>query len=193
MPLNQQHILTAITRSITIPVDVPALQVVHTVELNLLPPPASTSALSAPYVPQMVTVGVALPAELVIRHSRNWDTSAIAARVRGALEFFFEVQNNPDTWLVGGRKRAHFTGTVDGHGGGSVHRFPLILVPAKPGHLLLPNVDIKPAAAAGGGTAEDGAGLALETEYKANAHVVLVLPGVRATTVRIDSAYPGEA
>lgn len=193
MPLNQQHILTAITRSITIPVDVPVLQVMHTVELNLLSPPcpsdssplASTNALSAPYVPQMVTVGVALPAELVIRHSRNWDTS----HAQGALEFYYEVQNSPDTWLVGGRKRAHFTGTAD-----SVHRFPLILVPAKPGHLLLPNVDIKPVAASGGGgMGEDGAGLALETEYKANAHVVLVLPDVRATTVRIDSAYPGEA
>lgn len=185
MPLNQQHILTAIARSIVIPVDVPALQVMHTVELNLLPPPcADSNSLAAPYVPQMVTVGVALPAELVIRHSRNWDTRT-GPRAGGPLEFYYEVQNSPDTWLVGGRKRAHFTGTVDCHGGGSVHRFPLILVPAKPGHLLLPNVDIKPV---GEGVGEG----ALETEYKANAHVVLVLPDVRATTVRIDSAYPGD-
>jgi hypothetical protein len=148
--------------------------VIHTVELNLHCD-STSRALTTPYAPPMITAGSALPAELVIRHSRNWDTCPTGASSE-PMEFFYEVQNNPDMWLVSGRKRAHFTG-VDG----GVERFPLVLVPAKSGYLVLPNVEIKPV---------DGAeGVSLETEYKANANVVLVLPDVRSTTVRIDSAF----
>lgn len=150
----------------------------HTVELNLLCD-SSSRQLSSPYSPPMVPVGVSLEAELVIRHSRHWDTTADAEALAKPMEFFYEVQNNPDTWLVSGRKRAHFSG-VDG----SVEKFALVLVPSRPGHLSLPNVEIK---------CTDGAeNVSCETEYKANAAVVLVLPDVRSTTVRIDSMFGGE-
>ncbi|KAI5841240.1 trafficking protein particle complex subunit 10 [Tricharina praecox] len=178
IPLNQKDILTSITRSIFIPVEVPALQVMHTVELNLLCDSISRQ-LSSPYAPPMVTVGVSLQAELIIRHSRHWDTTADAEALAKPMEFFYEVQNNPDTWLISGRKRAHFAG-VDG----SVETFALVLVPTRPGQLSLPNVEIK---------CTDGAdNVSCETEYKANADVVLVLPDVRSTTVRIDSLFGGE-
>ncbi|KAI5782945.1 hypothetical protein FPQ18DRAFT_359351 [Pyronema domesticum] len=173
VPINRPDVLAMITRSITIPVDVPPLQVIHTVELNLLCD-AGSHSLSAPYAPPMVTVGVALPAELIIRHSRNWDTST--EDPTAPMEFTYEVQNNPDTWLVSGRKRAHFAGVHD-----KVQKFSLVLVPAKSGYLVLPNIDIKPV-----GKAE---GISLETEYKANANIVLVLPDIRSTTVRIDSVF----
>ena len=162
-------------RSIVIPVEVPALQVVHTIELNLLCDSDSRS-LEAPYAPPMVTVGEGLPAELVIRHSREWDTADSASSE--PMEFSYEVQNDPETWLVSGRKKAHFK-AVDG----GVEKFPLLLVPAKPGHLVLPNVEIKQVT---------DVFVGMETDYKGNAATILVLPDIRSTTVRIDSMYGGE-
>jgi len=150
----------------------------HTVELNLLCD-NSSQQLSSPYAPPMVAVGVPLQAELIIRHSRHWDTTADADTLAKPMEFFYEIQNNPDTWLISGRKRAHFSG-VDG----SVETFALVLVPARPGQLSLPNVEIK--------CTQSADNVSCETEYKANADVVLVLPDVRSTTVRIDSLFGGE-
>lgn len=64
----------------------------------------------------MVAVGQAIPAELVIYHSRAWNSmEAKAEDVEVGdeeLDFFYEVQNHLDTWLVSGRKRAHFTAKV---------------------------------------------------------------------------------
>ncbi|KAA8911750.1 trafficking protein particle complex subunit 10 [Sphaerosporella brunnea] len=180
--LKQKHILETITRSIFIPVEVPALQVMHTVSLDLACDTDSRS-LSSPYAPPMVTVGVALPATLSIRHSRGWDTLASPEALEKPMQFFYEVQHNPDTWLVSGRKRAHFTAKH----GDSVS-FPLVLLPVRPGHLTLPNVEIKRVPEKGE-EEEDDDEVSCETEYRANADVVLVLPDIRATTVRIDSAY----
>jgi hypothetical protein len=150
----------------------------HTVSLNLLCDSDSRS-LSAPYAPPMVTVGVALSASLEIRHSRAWDTQSPPESLEKPMQFFYEVQNNPDTWLVSGRKRAQFSAKH-----GDTLTFPLVLVPARPGHLTLPNVEIKRV-----DHEDEEEEVSCETEYRANADVVLVLPDVRATTVRIDSAY----
>jgi hypothetical protein len=104
-----------ITRLVVIPVEVPQLQVIHTVEINILSD-ANSKSLSTPYTPQMVAVGQAIPAELVIRHSRAWN--AVYAKDEEIdvgdeeLEFFYEVQNNLEVWLVSGRKRSHFTAKV---------------------------------------------------------------------------------
>lgn len=104
-----------VNRSIVIPVDVPQLQVIHTVEINILSDTNSKS-LSTPYAPQMVAVGQAIPAELVIYHSRAWNS--IEAKDEDVevgdeeLDFFYEVQNHLDVWLISGRKRAHFTAKV---------------------------------------------------------------------------------
>lgn len=174
IPLNTPAILERIIRTITIPVEVPPLQVLHTVELNLACD-STARELGAPYSPPMVTVGTPLVAELVIRHSRTWDPHP-PARDAPVLSFFYEVQNNPDTWLVSGRKRAHFVGEH-----GAVGRFPLILVPAKAGYLQLPNIEVK--------CVDGGDEVGCETEYKAGAGVVLVLPDVRSTTVRIGNAH----
>lgn len=104
-----------VTRSIVIPVDVPQLQVIHTVEINILSD-TNYKSLTTAYAPQMVAVGQAIPAELVIRHSRSWNATQAKDEVVDVgdedLEFFYEVQNNLEVWLVSGRKRAHFTAKV---------------------------------------------------------------------------------
>ncbi|RPB04129.1 hypothetical protein L873DRAFT_1759340 [Choiromyces venosus 120613-1] len=172
------------TRSIIIPVDVPQLQVIHTVDIHILSDTNSTS-LSAPYAPPMVTVGQAIPAELIIRHSRSWNSldakhGEVEIGDNDELEFFYEIQHSLEVWLVSGRKRAHFSAKE-----GQVHKFPVLLVPLKAGNLLLPNVEVKQVVPVEKG----GEGVSCETNYRSNGESVLVLPDVRSTTVRIDSPF----
>ncbi|KAH8149309.1 uncharacterized protein LAJ45_06849 [Morchella importuna] len=178
-----------ITRLVVIPVEVPQLQVIHTVEINILSD-ANSKSLSTPYTPQMVAVGQAIPAELVIRHSRAWN--AVYAKDEEIdvgdeeLEFFYEVQNNLEVWLVSGRKRSHFTAKE-----GQIHRFPILLVPLKAGNLLLPNVEVKQYIPVQQQSETTGI-ISSETDYRSNGECVLVLPDVRSTTVKIDSSFGGE-
>lgn len=133
----------------------------------------------------MVTVGQAIPAELVIRHSRSWNSlDAKSGEVEigddDELEFFYEIQHSLEVWLVSGRKRAHFSAKE-----GQVHKFPILLVPLKAGNLLLPNVEVKQVIP----IEQGGEGVSCETDYRSNGESVLVLADVRSTTVRIDSPF----
>ncbi|KAI5777162.1 hypothetical protein EDC01DRAFT_636092 [Geopyxis carbonaria] len=175
VPLNDASVLAAIVRAILIPVSVPHLQVIHTISLKLNPP-SLTRSVSGPeplYIPPMVTIGQPIPCTLTISHSRSWDPSPSTV----PLEFYYEIQNNPESWLVSGRKRAHFTGLAEGN----TQTWPLVLVPTKSGNLVVPNVEIRTVNGGVNGGDDDGE-LAMETEYKANAQSVLVLPDVRSTT-----------
>ncbi len=85
---------------IVIPVELPQVQVVHTVDLHLISPPSGSLA----------AVGQILAAELRIRHTRSWGTSRNT--LESSLEFSYEIHANPETWLIGGRRRAHFSAKV---------------------------------------------------------------------------------
>jgi trafficking protein particle complex subunit 10 len=133
----------------------------------------------------MAVVGAAISAELIIKHSRAWDSSS-SPPPDAPLEFYYEVQNNLEVWLVSGRKRAHFAAKE-----GDELRFPLLLVPLKAGGLLLPNVEVKQVG--GGNMGEEGGGeVSCETDYRSHGETILVLPDVRSTTVRIDGPTWGE-
>ncbi|KAH0559500.1 hypothetical protein GP486_003985 [Trichoglossum hirsutum] len=132
-------------REIVIPVEVPQVQVVHTVDLCVLDPEGSTSSGVS-----MATIGQLLVAELRIKHTRVWDTGKVNATLRTSvgsrlssadapLEFTYEIHANPDQWLIGGRRRVQFAAREN-----ELHKFPIVLLPLRPGHLLLPTVDIKP-------------------------------------------------
>ena len=130
----------------------------------------------------MVTVGQTMSAELVIRHTRTWDPSPISED----MEFYYEIQNQTDTWLVSGRRRAHFVGKP----GGNEVRFGVLMVPCKSGDLTLPDVVVKCVGVGEGeGRGERAQGVACETDYRGGAVTVLVLPDVRSTTVRIDAGF----
>lgn len=60
---------------------------------------------------RIVAVGQALSAELVITHSRKW--SSPEKPMDDILDFCFEVHASPDTWLIGGQKKAHFSAKVN--------------------------------------------------------------------------------
>ena len=107
-------------RRVTIPVEVPRVQAVHTADFFLLdnddmPLKDNTT----------VMVGQAIAAKLRIRHTRAWDTDEVISPVTSektrpvdsadagaALSFVYEIHVKNDLWLVGGRRRAQFSAKV---------------------------------------------------------------------------------
>lgn len=63
-------------------------------------------------------------------------------------------------------------------------------MPLKAGNLLLPNVEVKQYIPPHQQHVIEI--ISSETDYRSNGESVLVLPDVRSTTVRIDSAFGGE-
>ncbi|KAI9803488.1 MAG: hypothetical protein M1825_001831 [Sarcosagium campestre] len=151
-------------QQIVIPVEIPQIQVHHTVNLRIVDAegaPVSSGSL--------VIVGQMLLAEVLIRSTRIWDTTMEqrqdalgpdgppSENGEGGLEFAYEVHASADVWMIGGRKRARFlskvgpathllmsNGLADKSQGGETQRFPIMLVPLRTGRVLVPVVDIKP-------------------------------------------------
>lgn len=90
------------------PVDIAHMGIIHTACLNLHYPQLKGS----PGL-ECVSVGQPIPAELVIKHTRGWLTQTEPSPKSQELEFCYEMQANADTWLIGGRKKAHFSAKVD--------------------------------------------------------------------------------
>lgn len=124
-----------LARHIVIPVEVPEIQVVHTAELRLSTTDSNMSTHAA--------VGHMIPAELILHHTRRWcshqtETQDSSGGGGGQLEFAYELHVNQDQWLIGGRRRGHFTAAE-----GETKKFAIMLLPQKAGYLLLPSIEIK--------------------------------------------------
>lgn len=139
-------------REITISVEVPTIDVVHTASL-ILPTSVSSGGLQTTgFVTAML--GVPLKAELHIEHTRKWASLTSAAR-QGELYFVYTVRDAGETWLIGGQRRARFSfscpsasppddaATVTG-GDQETKTFALLLIPMKTGTHALPTIDIVP-------------------------------------------------
>lgn len=107
---------------LTVPVDIPQMEVVHTAYLKLHHGLQKVS-------PELDYVAVAqpIPAELVIKHTRRWLTEMESQPSNEALDFCYEVQANPDTWLIGGQRKAHFKAQVSSHAN---HRLAITMLTA---------------------------------------------------------------
>lgn len=95
-------------RHIIIPVDVPGMHIIHSACLSLSKKPSRSNEKLG-----VLAIGEAIPLELTLKHSRRW--SAIRALEGGKeipLGFYYEIEANPDTWLVAGQRRAFFSATV---------------------------------------------------------------------------------
>ncbi|KAI9674321.1 MAG: hypothetical protein M1829_003722 [Trizodia sp. TS-e1964] len=126
------------SRKLVIPVEVPLVQVVHTAELLVYGPGGGIFQSGA-----MTGVGEVLRAELHIHKSRTWKPRVVGNDEDSDPEFCYEFLTNPDLWLIGGQRRAHFRIAE-----GEEVVFPITLLPLKTGHLLLPAVEIRVAATA---------------------------------------------
>ena len=98
-------------RRIIIPVEIPSVAIVHTVKLRMTPIGNGSQTSVA-----LAAVGQIIAANLEIKHTRRWDTTntpeAASQSTEKPLPFSYEVQANPDSWLVAGRRKGHFHAKV---------------------------------------------------------------------------------
>jgi trafficking protein particle complex subunit 10 len=203
-------------RSISIPVDIPAVTVVHTTDIRLVPdasaptPSSSSSSSSSSSLdPSLaVTPNQVLPANLHLRWTRIWDTSTPQTEMSD-LEFSYEIVAPADSWLAGGRRKGHFvipapsTTAPSGSPGLSSTPeteadIPLLLIPLREGRLSYPSVDIREVRPAGQEEAKDGGAAGddeaefssghCETDHRNLGETVRVVPDRESVTISLDAS-----
>lgn len=146
-----------------------------------------------------------ISAELCLRHTRRWCPPEAQEHAGQPLECSYELHANPEFWLIGGRRRGNFLARE-----GETTRFTVLLLPQKPGHLLLPGLEIRtfapsnpqpqptsPAAADPSTVApvapvQQRRLIPCEVDYRNHGETMLVLPDLRKTTVSLStSGSPG--
>lgn len=161
-------------RQIVIPVDFPTPAIVATASLELAS--RRTEAL---------TIGEALLAEVRVSCMQNWATGDHSAEENGQLEIHFEVLAPLENWIVGGVRKGRFSAEE------STKSVPVILLPQRTGHLLLPSIEVKcykPQAERSNSSFGPARGteVACEVDIKSLARSVHVVSGLRETVVGID-------
>ncbi|KAK3900601.1 hypothetical protein C8A05DRAFT_35762 [Staphylotrichum tortipilum] len=193
--------------SITIPVDIPSVSVVHTADLRLAQPLPTLSGLSAENEGcPTVVVNQLLPATLHLRWTRAWDTGVDGSARKQDLEFGYEIASSAgglaggpagagagEAWLVGGRRRGHFVipGLEDDDDEGGLSstveteaEIPVVLVPLREGYLPFPGVEIREV---GGGEGGEN-GEHCETDYRNLGESVCVVADRGEVTVSLDAS-----
>ncbi|KAI5290213.1 hypothetical protein KEM54_002179 [Ascosphaera aggregata] len=176
-------------RRITIPVDVPEVQVVHTALLTFpgdddaaKPRAGGASQGNEPHR-MHAAINEMITAELRIWHTRRW-SHPDRREAQALLTFTYEIQTNPDVWIIGGRKRGSFTAED-----GECRTFELFLLPQRSGHLLLPALEIKSYAvrsASSEGGMPQLEEIQSEVDYRSHAETVFVSPSFQRTTILLD-------
>ena len=84
------------------------MHVIHTVRLHV-----GDLSQKSRSEPLLVGLGDAIPMELVLKSSYIWNSREVAED--GQFEeyhFCYEFEANPDTWIIGGQRKAYFTTKV---------------------------------------------------------------------------------
>lgn len=175
-------IARATSRHMAISVDVPTIDVVFNTSLLVVdnePPGADYSLI--------LNVGRPVKSRVRVQHTKRWGAASISGSGKKGEEdvaFVLDVQADPDTWLVGGKRRAHFTP------GGEEHpTFDLTLVPLRLGTHALPHVDIQPEVVVDGEGRSDKAhhqpGVSCETLCESAGQLARVIRNTRTTKAHI--------
>ncbi|KAJ6256519.1 hypothetical protein Dda_8381 [Drechslerella dactyloides] len=205
--------LDSLTRTIVIPVEIPALQCLATARLQLMGVPGRGSG-----GPKMVRVGEVIKTVLKIGISRCWDLGndrdRRSANVPAILRFYYEMstggsisesssskrEGRQEDWLVNGRRRGVFEFSFEKEWQEEEEEkeveFELLLVPLKSGFLLLPGIEVRAlpyvptatAAGGGGGGEEEDESFTVtcETDYRSASEGVLVVSEVEEKVVKVD-------
>ncbi|KFY31145.1 hypothetical protein V493_01355 [Pseudogymnoascus sp. VKM F-4281 (FW-2241)] len=131
------------SRSITIPVAVPSITVVHTADLQLTTPSPHDADTNTDVGTDSDLVAVTnqpIPATLVLKHTRAWDSPDSPHRDT-ELAFTYELSAPSDTWLLGGRRKGGFK--IPASGAPATLRFPVLLIPLREGYLPFPSLEVK--------------------------------------------------
>jgi hypothetical protein len=154
-----------------ITVSIPQTHILHTVSLT----PTSLPT------PVIATAGLPLQTKLRISHTRRWASTPPPSN---PTEFIYTLEANPETWLIAGQRRAHFSALEN-----EVLEWPILLIPLKAGVTLLPNIEIrnKPVKKDGNEDTE----LNCETDYLSYGETVTIVPDVRSSTVGVGDMSKG--
>ena len=159
------------SRLVVIPVDIPTPPVVATASVKLNP--RRTEA---------VTIGETLSADLQITYTQSWAAKEACTQEDIPLEISFEVLAPPETWVIGGMRKGYFPAD------GKMLSFPVILLPQRMGHLLLPSVEVKfykAETSKNGVLPLEGTRVPCEVDIKSLSESVHVVSGLRETVVKI--------
>jgi hypothetical protein len=188
--LLDEYVAATLSRKIRLSVEVPTVDVLHTVTLHLGSDDSKKSYI----------IGRPVPAILTIKHTRRWAAAELASGE--PLTFAYTIDAPSDgPWLVAGPKRSRFEYKPDEE----ETKISLVLVPLRPGMHLLPSVDIQSVTASTGNTGPNGLSRMLspgqnvapteeettqplvscETDYRNSGEAVLVVREARTTTVTV--------
>ena len=194
--LDHQATSPELHRSITISVDVPQVDFVHNVSISLL----GQDRRFCKAEPDILVLGQSINARLTVTNTRAWSTHAIfqsrhsddESAGRSHVDFIFDIQPDPDCWLVGGQRRGHFKAKA-----GEELTFDVLLIPLKIGCHPLPNVDIQAEQANANVDVDDGAQkssiVSCETHYENAGQLVQVIRGLTVSRVYVPESSSGIA
>ncbi|KAK9247968.1 trafficking protein particle complex subunit 10 [Lipomyces tetrasporus] len=170
---DPEEVLEPITKELVIPVEVPTVQVLFTVEWRYSfdeeaeSPEATASLLptSCTFSDKVFYIGQAIPVTLRLQSSANWAWNGDNMFANGCIEFSYEVMASSDTWIISGKRKGHLIIS------GKTIILRLTILPIRHGNLLLPTVEVRPGQ-------RQHEQVTAEIDYKNNAESVLVLPEV---------------
>ncbi|KAK7207419.1 trafficking protein particle complex subunit 10 [Myxozyma melibiosi] len=175
-----EEVLGTLTKELVIPVEVPTVQVLFTLELLYTPvaldpyAPAEPSPMQFVFSDKVFYVGHPIPITVRLSSSRGWAPRNIPDIFStSAIEFSYDVTASADNWLISGKKKGHFTVSD------AVFEVELLILPLKHGNLLLPTIEVRPSSKA-------HESISAEVEYKNSAESVLVLPEVSNVNLAVE-------
>ncbi|KAG4304579.1 hypothetical protein PORY_001972 [Pneumocystis oryctolagi] len=166
-----KELLNCPQKRIRVPIKIPIIHVLHSVDFVVK---SDVNANDSVYSVSKITVGEHLHAEIRIQQILGCETDK---NLLEKSEFFYEIHIDSNIWLFSGHKKASFF-VKDGY----LKVFPIILIPLKSGHLMLPTIDIT--------TTETS--IHFEVDYNYNMKHILVLPSESSVTFHLGSFHRSE-
>lgn len=163
------------------------------------------------HLPQLdcVPIGEGIPVELTLIYTRRWDDCRTQETRNQALDFCFEVQANPNLWVIGGQRRAHYSAMVRITNGdctsaclfyaqeNEIRRFAVLLWPQKTGHLVLPALEVHSLRSSQKQSSDEApltqSAISCELDYQNLGETILVVPDLISTTVSLDPRGNGRS
>jgi hypothetical protein len=188
--LLDEPVAATLSRKIRLSVEVPTVDVLHTVTLHLGSEDSKKSFI----------IGRPVPAVITIKHTTRWAAAELSSSTPLAFAYTIDAPSD-GPWLVAGPKRSRFSYKSDEE----ETKISLALVPLKPGMHLLPSMDIQPVTTPTGNSDTSGLSKMLspgqnvapseeettqplvscETDYRNSGETVLVVREARTTTVTV--------
>ena len=175
-------------KCLSLAVEVPNVDIAFSVSVSLLEPCLTGEA----GMERVVKLGQPMTAGLKISYSRGWSTKMIQGAQQGdqgpkSNDFFLDVQAEPETWVIGGARRKHFTlPSATDESGDQVFTFPIVLVPLQLGSHPLPQLDVQVAKDdEGSEAAKTQAITTCETFCESAGVVVRVVKGSQRSRIKI--------